>query len=139
MTVVVLLLLSKPDSVSLQSAVLALYAVWRLRLLRWEHGWPADVSALEEFWSLDLEEEEESLVSSGPQCWSWVGQEVMSLFEMEISYGTETLPWCSMLGPGMKELKTMKKKMVSKAAHEFNILNYFWEGSLHRRQQDYSC
>lgn len=59
-------------------------------------------------------------MSSAPRCWSWVGHEVMSLFGMEISYGTEMLPWCSLLGPGMKELKTMKtKKLFSKAAHEF--------------------
>lgn len=62
-----------------------------------------DVSVLEEFCSLDLEEEEESLTLSAPECWSWVGHEVMSVFEMEISYGTETLPWCSLLGPEMKE------------------------------------
>lgn len=84
-----LLLLSKPDSVSLQSAG-AVYEDWRLKLLRWQHRWLVVVSTLEEFWYFDLEED--SLLSPTPESWSWDGHEVISLLGMEISYGTEMLP-----------------------------------------------
>ena len=97
MTVVVLLLLSKPDSVSLKSADMG-SGDWRLKLLRWQHRWLVVVSTLEVLWSLDLDDE--SLWLSAPQSWSWHGRKVISLFGMEISYGTEILPWCSLLGPG---------------------------------------
>lgn len=96
MTVVVLLLLSKPDSMSLKSAEVA-SGDWRLKLLRWQHRWLVVVSTLEVLWSLDLDEE--SLWSSAPQSWSWHGRKVISLLGMEISYGMEILPWCSLLGP----------------------------------------
>lgn len=48
MTVVVLLLLllSKPDSVSLKSAALV-SGDWRLKLLRWQQRWLVVVSTLE--------------------------------------------------------------------------------------------
>lgn len=98
MTVVVLLLLllSKPDSVSLKSAEVV-SGDWRLKLPRGQQRWLAVVSILEVLWCLDLDEE--SLLSSIPQSWSWHDRRVISLLGMEISYGTEMLPWCSLLGP----------------------------------------
>lgn len=103
-TVVVLLLqLSKPDSVSLKSAK-ALSEDRRLlpAPLRW---WDARqlllmllvvlVSTLGPPWSLDLVGK--SLRSSSPQSWSWHVLSAISLLGMEISYGTETR-W-SLLGP----------------------------------------
>lgn len=42
---------------------------------------------------------EDSLSSSAPESWSWQERSVMSLLGMEISYGMEMLPWCSLLGP----------------------------------------
>lgn len=48
MTVVLLLLLSKPDSVSLKSTELV-YGDWRLMLLRWLHSWLVADSARELF------------------------------------------------------------------------------------------
>lgn len=99
MTVVVLLLLllSKPDSVSLKSAEVV-SGDWRLKLPRGQQRWLVVVSILEVLWCLDLDEE--SLLSSIPQSWSWHDRRVISLLGMEISYGTEMLPWCSLLGPG---------------------------------------
>lgn len=94
MTVVVLLLLSKPDSVSLTSAE-EMSGDWRLKLLRWQHRWLVVVSNLEVLWRLDLDEES----SSPPQSWSWHDRKVISLLGMEISYGMEILPWCSLLRP----------------------------------------
>lgn len=51
---VLLLLLSKPDSVSLKSAEVV-SADWRLKLLRGQHRWLVVVSSLEMLWSLDLD------------------------------------------------------------------------------------
>lgn len=51
--VVLLLLLSKPDSVSLQSTELV-YGDWRLTLLRWLHSWLLADSALELVWGFVL-------------------------------------------------------------------------------------
>lgn len=106
MTVVVLLLLllSKPDSVSFKSAEM-LSGDWRLKLLRWQHRWLVVV-----LWSLDLDEE--SLWLSTPQSWSWHGRKVISLLGMEISYGTEMLPWCSLLGPGKKDIEFSKIEIL---------------------------
>lgn len=87
--VLLLLLLSNPDSVSLKSEEVT-SGDWRLKLLRWQHRWLVVVSTLEELWSLDLDDE--SLWLCGPQSWSWHGRKVISLLGMEISYGTEILP-----------------------------------------------
>lgn len=63
MVVLLLLLLSKPDSVSLKSAEVV-YGDWRLKLLRWQDRWLVVVSTRGAFWSFDLDEE--SLWSSIP-------------------------------------------------------------------------
>jgi len=97
--VTVVVLLSKPDSVSLKSVEVA-SADWRLKLLRWQHRWLVVVSTREALWSFDLNEE--SLWLSAAQSWSWHGRKVISLLGMEISYGMEILPWWSLLGPGRR-------------------------------------
>lgn len=89
MTVVLLLLLSNPDSVSLKS-VEDTSGDWRLKLLRWQHRWLVVVSTLEVLWSLGFDEE--SLWGCGPQSWSGHGRKAISLLGMEISYGTAILP-----------------------------------------------
>lgn len=98
---VVLLLLSKPDSVSLKSAAGG-SRDWRLKLPRWQHKWLAVDSTLDESRGFDLDDA--SLCSSATQSWSGHDREAISLLGMEISYGMETLP---LLGPG-DEYKSIK-------------------------------
>lgn len=52
--VVLLLLLSKPDSVSLKSTELV-YGHWRLKSLRWLHSWLVADSTLELVWGFVLD------------------------------------------------------------------------------------
>lgn len=119
MTVVVLLLLSKPDSGSLKSAEVV-SGDWRLKLLRWQHSWLVVVSSLEVLWSLDLNEE--SLWSSVPQSWSWHGRKVISLLGIEISYGMEILPWCSLLGPMRMLLVDVWRSLMGKVSLDTLLL-----------------
>lgn len=80
--VLLLLLLSKPDSVSLKSAEVA-SSDWRLNLLRWQHRWLVVVSILEVLWCLDPGGQ--MSLPSPPQSWSWQDRKVISLLGMEIS------------------------------------------------------
>lgn len=62
------------------------------------------VSTLEVLWCLDLDEK--SLGSSPVQSWSV--QDCKVLLGMEISYGTEMQPRCSLVGPGNEQKKDLK-------------------------------